>query len=69
MGNLLGGNILIFDAAVDEAGKLVGRLLDVGSVLGDSELLEELVKDLDGLSVLGRHDVGIRRVLSCKRKD
>jgi hypothetical protein len=56
--HLLGRNILILDAAVDEVGQLVGRLLDVGSILGDGELLEKLVKNLDGLSVLGRHVVG-----------
>lgn len=65
--NLLGGNILILNAAIDEAGQLVGRLLDVSRLLGDGELLEELIKDLEGLSVLGRHDVGNRGVLRCKK--
>ena len=54
--HLLAGDVLVLDTAVDETGQLVGRLPDVGRLLGDGELLEELVKDLDGLSVLGRHD-------------
>lgn len=48
-------DVLVLNATVDEAGKGVGRLLDSRSLLGDGELLEQLVKDLDGLSVLGRH--------------
>lgn len=59
---LLGGGILVLDATVDERGNLSRRLLDVGSLLGDSELLEELVKDLDGAGVLGRHIGGCRSV-------
>lgn len=48
-------DVLVLNATVDEAGNAVRGLLDVGSLLRDGELLEELVKDLDGLSVLGRH--------------
>lgn len=44
--NSLVGNVLIFDTAVDKAGQLVGGLLDVSRLLGDGELLEELIKDL-----------------------
>ncbi|KAH8688158.1 hypothetical protein BGZ61DRAFT_39494 [Ilyonectria robusta] len=51
----LGGDSLVLDATVDERGQLVGRLLDGGGFLGHGELLEELVQDLDALSVLGRH--------------
>lgn len=57
--NLLGGHSLVLNATVDEARELVGRLLDISGVLGDGELLEELVKNLDGLSVFGSHFVGI----------
>lgn len=60
--DLLGGDSLVFDAAVDEASELGGSTLDLSSVGGDGELLEELVKHLDGLSVLGRHDGGCCRV-------
>lgn len=52
------GNRLVANAAVDERGQLVGGLLDIRSILGHGELLEELVQDGDRLSVLGRHDVG-----------
>jgi hypothetical protein len=55
--DLLGRDILILDAAVDEASEGVGGLLDLGRVLGHGELLEELLKHLGGLSVLGRHVV------------
>ena len=55
--NLLGRDSLVLNTAVDEAGELVGRLLDSSSGLGDGELLEELVKNLDGAGVLGRHFV------------
>lgn len=55
MRDSLGGDSLVVDAAVDERGQLVGRLPDVGSILGHSELLEELVQDLDALLILGRH--------------
>lgn len=57
--DLLDGSILALDGAVDELGKSVGRLLDVRSLLGDGELLHQVVKDLDGLGVLlGSHGDG-----------
>ena len=53
---LLGRGSLVLDAAVDEAGQSSGGLLDLRSLLGNGELLHQVVKDLDGLSVLlGRH--------------
>jgi hypothetical protein len=53
--NSLVRDVLVLDATVDESSNLDRGLLDVRGLLGDGELLEELVKDLDGLSVLGRH--------------
>lgn len=57
--NSLVGDGLVANAAVDERGQLVGRLLDVSRVLGHGELLEKLVQDLDRLLVLGRHLVDV----------
>lgn len=67
--NSLGGNILVLDAAVHEGSQGAGRLLDVGSLLGDGELLEELVKNLDGLGVLGRHYGGCWGGINLDRGD
>ena len=53
---LLGRGGLVLNATVDEAGQSSGGLLDLRSLLGDGELLHQVIKDLDGLSVLlGRH--------------
>ena len=46
-GSLLVGDSLVINAAVDERGDLAGSLLDGSPVLGDGELLEELVQNLD----------------------
>lgn len=46
--NSLGGNILVLDAAVQERSQRGGRLLDLRSLLGDGELLHELIQNLDG---------------------
>ena len=62
--NSLVRDILVLDTAVDEAGNLARGLLDGGGLARDAELLEELVKDLDGLGVLGRHLVGFWGITS-----
>lgn len=54
--NLLGGDVLVLNAAVDERSQGGGSVLDAGGLLGDGELLHELVKNLDGSSVLGHFD-------------
>lgn len=62
--DLLGGSSLVLDAAVHEARKVGRGLLDGSSLLGDGELLHELVEHLDGLLVLSHGDgwcVGIIR--------
>jgi hypothetical protein len=56
--DLRAGDGLVLNTTIDERSDLGRGLLDVGSLLGDVELLEELLKDLDGTSVLGRHLVG-----------
>jgi hypothetical protein len=56
--NLCGRGLLL-DVAVDVVGEVNGGSVDVSLLLGDGELLEELLKDLDGLGVFvldsGRH--------------
>lgn len=56
VGNLLRGRGLVLDAAVHEARKVGRGLLDGSSLLGDGELLHELVEHLDGLLVLSHGD-------------
>lgn len=53
--NLLLGDGLVINAAIDEASELSSGLLDVRRLLGDGELLEELVQDLEGLGTFVRH--------------
>jgi len=48
-----GGGIEVLDATVDERGKVGRSLLDGIGLLGDRELLEKLIKDLDAGGVLG----------------
>lgn len=50
---LPGGGIEVLDATVDERGKVGRSLLDGIGLLGDRELLEKLIKDLDAGGVLG----------------
>lgn len=50
---LLGGGVEVLDATVDEGSERSGRLLDGIGLLGDGELLHELVENLDALGVLG----------------
>jgi len=45
--------ILLFNVTVDESGNLLGRCVDLILLLGDGQLLEKLLQDLDGLLVLG----------------
>ena len=56
--NLLGRSVTILDAPVDERGDRSGRLLDGIALLGDGELLHQLVKNLDALGVLGSDHFG-----------
>lgn len=53
--NLLLGDGLVINAAIDEASELSSGLLNVRRLLGDGELLEELVEDLEGLGTFVRH--------------
>lgn len=53
--NLLLGDGLVINAAIDEASELSSGLLNVRRLLGDGELLEELVQDLEGLGTFVRH--------------
>lgn len=56
--NLLGRDVLVLNATVHEGRKGSGSILDGGGVLGDGELLHELIQNLEGLRVLGRHCEG-----------
>ena len=53
--NLRRRDSLVLNATVDEAGNLLRRLLGLSGIAGDDKLLEEVVKNLDGLSVFRRH--------------
>ena len=64
---LPGGGLEVLDAAVDEGGDGASRLLDGVGLLGDGELLHQLIEHLDALGVLGgglgrRHYGGFRSV-------
>lgn len=50
---LLGGGVEILNTTVDERSDRTGRLLDGIGLLGDGELLHQLIKNLDALGVLG----------------
>lgn len=53
----LDGSIKVLDATVDERGNSGGSLLDGIGLVGDGELLHELIKNLEALGVLlGGHD-------------
>lgn len=53
---LLGGHIEVNNVAVDEGCQIVGSGLDGVSLLGDGELLDELLERLEALGgLLGRH--------------
>ena len=49
---LLCGSVLVLNATVDKGRKSRGGVLDGTGILGDGELLHELIEHLDALSVL-----------------
>ena len=52
----LGRGVLLLNVSIDEGSDLLGELVDLVLLLGDSELGEELIEHLDRLLVLC-HDV------------
>ena len=53
--HLPGGGITVLNATVDEGGEGSRSFLDGIGLLGDGELLHQLIEHLGALGVLGRH--------------
>lgn len=58
--NLLGGDLVLLDGAVDEGTEVLGGVFDLLGGLRDGELVQELFEHLDGLLVLRHDGRGIR---------